>query len=147
VYATGANDIPDGTEQHDCADGVGSVHPDGHHSVHWAAAIRISIRISIRINSITSNSRTTQQTRGRAQAQQQTRPVFGWRREVEEEKRDERTLDVSRVKVTPISVSTASKAQNSHEYLFMGQLEELKVPTLGGTRQSSAYRSADAVGR
>ena len=39
------------------------------------------------------------------------------------------------MKVTPISVSTASKAQNSHEYLFMGLLEELKVPTLGGTAE------------
>ena len=48
----------------------------------------------------------------------------------------ERTFDVSRVKVTPINISTASKAQNS-QYLFMGQLEELEVPTSGGTADQS----------
>ena len=40
------------------------------------------------------------------------------------------------MKVTPISISTASKAQNS-QYLFMGQLEELNVPTSGGTAEQS----------
>ena len=45
-------------------------------------------------------------------------------------------MDVSRVKVTPISISTASKAQNS-EYLFMGQLEELGVPSSGGNAEQS----------
>ena len=40
------------------------------------------------------------------------------------------------MKVSPINVSTASKAQNS-QYLFMGQLEELKVPTSGGTAEQS----------
>ena len=48
----------------------------------------------------------------------------------------ERTFDVSRVKVTPINIATASKAQNS-QYLFMGQLEELEVPTSGGTAEQS----------
>jgi hypothetical protein len=59
--------------------------------------------------------------------------------EYDEEKRNERTLEVSRVKVTLISVSTASKAQNSQtQYLFMGQLEELKVlATSGGTAEQS----------
>ena len=57
-----------------------------------------------------------------------TRPVFEWRQEDEEEERNDRKMDVSRVKVTPISISTASKAQNS-QYLFMGQLEELNVPS------------------
>jgi hypothetical protein len=65
-----------------------------------------------------------------------TRPVFEWRQEDEEEERNDRNIDVSRVKVTPISVSTASKAQNSL-YLFMGQLEELEVPTSGGTAEQS----------
>jgi hypothetical protein len=51
--------------------------------------------------------------------------------------RNERTLDISRVKVSPIDVSTASKAQNS-QYLFMEQLEELKVPTSRGTAESKA---------
>ena len=40
------------------------------------------------------------------------------------------------MKVSPINVSIASKAQNS-QYLFMGQLEELKVPTSGGTAEQS----------
>jgi hypothetical protein len=40
------------------------------------------------------------------------------------------------VKVTQINVSTASMAQNS-QYLFMGQLEELEVPTSGGTAEQS----------
>jgi hypothetical protein len=48
----------------------------------------------------------------------------------------ERTFDVSRVKVTPINIATASKAQNS-QYLFMGQLEELEAPTSGGTAEQS----------
>ena len=61
--------------------------------------------------------------------------VFEWGQE-DEEQRNERTLDISRVKVSPIDVSTASKAQNS-QYLFMGQLEELKVPTSGGTAEQS----------
>ena len=52
----------------------------------------------------TADRRTKQSSVG-------TKPPFEWRQEVEEEKRNERTLDVSRVKVTPISVSTASKAQ------------------------------------
>ena len=43
---------------------------------------------------------------------------------------------MSRVKGTPISVSTASKTQNS-QYLFMEQLEELTVPTSGGTAEQS----------
>ena len=77
----------------------------------------------------TADRRTKQSSVG-------TKPPFEWRQEVEEEKRNERTLDVSRVKVTPISVSTASKAQNS-QYLFMGQLEELNVPTTGGTSEQS----------
>ena len=61
--------------------------------------------------------------------------VFEWGQE-DEEQRNERTLDISRVKVSPINVSTAPKAQNS-QYLFMGQLEELKVPTSGGTAEQS----------
>ena len=40
------------------------------------------------------------------------------------------------MKVSPIDVSTASKAQNS-QYLFMGQLEELKIPTSGCTAEQS----------
>ena len=60
--------------------------------------------------------------------------VFEWGQE--KEQRNERTLDISRVKVSPIDVSTASKAQNS-QYLFMGQLEELKIPTSGCTAEQS----------
>ena len=63
------------------------------------------------------------------------KPIFAWRQDEEEERKD-RNVDVSRVKVTPISISTASKAQNS-EYLFMGQLEELGVPTSGGNAEQS----------
>ena len=63
------------------------------------------------------------------------KPIFAWKQDEEEERKD-RNVDVSRVKVTPISVSTASKAQNS-QYLFMGQLEELNVPTTGGTSEQS----------
>ena len=74
------------------------------------------------------------------QSNADARTVFEWEQE-DEEKRNERTLDVSRVKVNPINVSTASKAQNS-QYLFkmwyhVGQLEELKVPTSGGTAEQS----------
>ena len=58
--------------------------------------------------------------------------VFEWGQE--KEQGNERTLDISRVKVSPIGVSTASKAQNS-QYLFMGQLEELNVTTSGGTAE------------
>ena len=54
---------------------------------------------------------------------------------VRQEKRPH-IFDVSRVKVTQINVSTASMAQNS-QYLFMGQLEELEVPTSGGTAEQS----------
>jgi hypothetical protein len=68
------------------------------------------------------------------QSSDDARPVFKWRQEDEEEERNDRKIDVSRVKVTPISISTASKAQNS-QYLFMGQLEELNVPTSGGTAE------------
>ena len=38
--------------------------------------------------------------------------------------------------MTPIDVSTASRAQNS-QYLFMGQLEELNVPSSGSTAEQS----------
>jgi hypothetical protein len=71
--------------------------------------------------------------------------VFKWRQEDEEEERNDRKMDVSRVKVTPISISTASKEQNS-QYLFMGQLEELNVPTSGGTAEH-IEQTAQAAGR
>ena len=67
---------------------------------------------------------------------QLTRPVFEWKQEDEEEERKDRKIDVSRVKVTPIDVSTALRAQNS-QHLFMGQLEELNVSSSGGTAEQS----------
>ena len=87
---------------------------------------------------ISSSSRTSSSSNNTAykrtkQCDADARTVFEWRQEVEA-KGDERILDVSRVKMTPISVSTASKAQNS-QYLFMGQLEELNVTTSGGTAE------------
>jgi hypothetical protein len=78
---------------------------------------------------------------GTRQSNADARTLFEWRQD-DEEKRNDRTLDVSRVKVTPINVSTASNAQNS-QYLFMGQLEELRVPTSGGR----AEQTAEAGGR
>jgi hypothetical protein len=77
------------------------------------------------------------------QSSDDARSVFKWRQKDKEEERNDRKIDVARVKVTPISISTASKAQNS-QYLFMGQLEDLNVPTSGGTADAQSRANSSS---